>query len=98
MKVAVQTAEKLRLRVCLVCGLDKDKDLNNSSQLSERVTAFIIRLCINSIYLPKKIQEVKAGRQSQQSVTLLANGVEQRNYLQRVFKNRYDKQTIDDFH
>jgi hypothetical protein len=51
-------------------------------------------LCINSIYLPKKIQEVK--EEDKPIIrNLISNGVS-KEIIYNSFKN-YDKQTIDDF-
>lgn len=52
-------------------------------------------LCINSIYLPKKNQEIKQDDKSTIK-NLFANGVD-KEIIYTTFQNRYDKQTINDF-
>src|SRR5690606_28421750 len=52
-------------------------------------------LCINSIYLPKKNQEIKQDDKATIR-NLLASGVS-KAIIYTTFQNRYDKQTIDDF-
>lgn len=52
-------------------------------------------LSINSIYLPKKVQEIKVD-DKETIKTLIANGVAI-EVIYLTFHNRYDKQAIDDF-
>ena len=52
-------------------------------------------LTVNSIYLPKKVQEIKID-DKETIKTLLANGVAI-EVIYLTFHNRYDKQAIDDF-
>jgi hypothetical protein len=73
-------------------GKDKDKQFKPVIRTSNSV---YYPLCINSIYLPKKIQEIKQDDKATIR-NLLANGVG-KEIIYTTFKNRYDKQTIDDF-
>lgn len=52
-------------------------------------------LSVNSIYLPKKVQEIKVD-DKETIKTLKVNGVAI-EVIYLTFQNRYDKQTIDDF-
>lgn len=52
-------------------------------------------ICINSIYLPKKNEEIKHDDKATIR-NLLASGVS-KEIIYTTFQNRYDKQTIDDF-
>ena len=72
-------------------GKDKTKQFKPVIRTSNSV---YYPLCINSIYLPKKVQEVK---QEDKPVirNLISNGVS-REIIYNSFKN-YDKQTLDDF-
>lgn len=73
-------------------GKDKDKQFKPVIRTSNSV---YYPLCINSIYLPKKIQEIKQDDKATIR-NLLANGVG-KEIIYTTFQNRYDKQTIDDF-
>src|SRR5690606_38857311 len=71
---------------------DKDKQLKPVIRTSNSV---YYPLCINSIYLPKKNQEIK--QEDKATIrNLLANDVGKK-IIYTTFQNRYDKQTIDDF-
>ena len=72
-------------------GKDKTKQFKPVIRTSNSV---YYPLCINSIYLPKKIQEVK--QEDKPTIrNLIANGVS-KEIIYASFKN-YDKQTLDDF-
>jgi hypothetical protein len=72
-------------------GKDKDKQLKPVIRTSNSV---YYPLCINSIYLPKKNQEIKQDDKATIR-NLLASGVS-KEIIYKSF-SRYDKQTIDDF-
>ena len=72
-------------------GKDMDKQLKPVIRTSNSV---YYPLCINSIYLPKKNQEIKQDDKATIR-NLLASGVS-KEIIYTSF-NRYDKQTIDDF-
>lgn len=73
-------------------GKDKDKQFKPVIRTSNSV---YYPLCINSIYLPKKNQEIKQDDKATIR-NLLSNGVAN-EIIYTTFQNRYDKQTIDDF-
>ena len=76
-------------------GLRKGKDKTKQSKPVIRTSNSVYYpLCINSIYLPKKIQEVK--EEDKPIIrNLISNGVS-KEIIYNSFKN-YDKQSIDDF-
>lgn len=73
-------------------GKDKDKQFKPVIRTSNSV---YYPLCINSIYLPKKNQEIKQDDKATIR-NLFANGVA-KEIIYTTFQNRYDKQTIDYF-
>jgi len=73
-------------------GKDKEKQLKPVIRTSNSV---YYPLCINSIYLPKKNQEIKQDDKATIR-NLLASGVS-KEIIYTTFQNRYDKQTIVDF-
>lgn len=73
-------------------GKDKDKKLKPVIRTSNSV---YYPLCINSIYLPKKNQEIKQDDKATIR-NLLANGIS-KEIIYTTFQNRYDKLMIDDF-
>jgi hypothetical protein len=73
-------------------GKDKEKQFKPVIRTSNSV---YYPLCINSIYLPKKNQEIKQDDKATIR-NLLASGVS-KEIIYTTFQNRYDKQTIDDF-
>ena len=90
----MQTAERSTLAGLfgLRIGKEKEKQFKPVIRTSNSV---YYPLCINSIYLPKKIQEIKQDDKATIR-NLLANGVA-KEIIYTTFQNRYDKQTIDDF-
>jgi hypothetical protein len=72
-------------------GKDKDKQFKPVIRTSNSV---YYPICINSIYLPKKNQEIK-----QQDKTTIRNLLENGVNIEVIYKtfSHYDKQTIDDF-
>ena len=73
-------------------GKDKEKQFKPVIRTSNSV---YYPICINSIYLPKKNQEINQDDKATIR-NLLANGVS-KEIIYTTFQNRYDKQTIDDF-
>jgi len=73
-------------------GKDKEKQFKPVIRTSNSV---YYPLCINSIYLPRKNQEIKQDDKATIR-NLLASGVS-KEIIYTTFQNLYDKQTIDDF-